>query len=159
MPYQMKDPADVAREFAAEPQDYAVFVDNNLGSRHEYLLRLRRELRPLAKISSAAVSIDVTDRPDVFERTSDWIGDQRLECATLNILAPQPGTPLHAQLKTEGRLLHENWDLYDTAHVAFRPKRMSPDQPAEGYAASYGGLFSRGSIWRRRPKDRSAVPP
>src|SRR6185295_19938821 len=37
MPYQMRDPAQVAREFEADGQAYAVFVDNNLGSRPEYL--------------------------------------------------------------------------------------------------------------------------
>lgn len=225
MPYQMRDPAQVAREFEADRQDYAVFVDNNLGSRPEYLVRLCRELRPLRKIWSAAVSIDVTDRPevvremalagctgvfvgfeslhpdnitdagkksprpddyarrvallhahgiqvngsfvygfdhdrpDVFERTCDWIESNRLECATFHILTPYPGTPLHAQMKRDGRLLHEDWDLYDTAHVVFRPKHMSPEQLADGYAGSYERLFSHASIWRRRPVDSAAVLP
>jgi radical SAM superfamily enzyme YgiQ (UPF0313 family) len=225
MPYQMREPAQVAREFEADGQDYAVFVDNNLGSRPDYLVRLCRELRPLGKIWSAAVSIDVTDRPevvremalagctgvfvgfeslhpdnildagkksprpddyarrvallhahgiqvngsfvfgfdhdrpDVFERTCDWIEAQRLECATFHILTPYPGTPLHARLKGEGRLLHDDWDLYDTAHVVFRPKHMTPEQLAAGYAGSYERLFSHASIWRRRPDDRAAVLP
>ena len=50
-------------EFEADDQPYGVFVDNNLGSRPEYLRRLCRALRPLEKIWSAAVSIDVTDDP------------------------------------------------------------------------------------------------
>src|SRR5438309_9555332 len=32
MPYRMRDPAQVAREFIADGQPYAVFIDNNLGS-------------------------------------------------------------------------------------------------------------------------------
>ena len=225
MPYQMKEPAQVAREFAADDQPYAVFVDNNLGSRPDYLLRLCRELAPLEKIWSAAVSIDVTDRPelvramalagctgvfvgfeslhpdnivdarkksprpgdyarrvallhdhgiqvngsfvfgfdhdrpDVFERTCEWIESNRLECATFHILTPYPGTPLHRQMAQEGRLLHDDWDLYDTAHVVFRPRHMSPEQLAGGYAWSYERLFSHTSIWRRRPEDRAAVLP
>jgi radical SAM superfamily enzyme YgiQ (UPF0313 family) len=225
MPYQMREPAQVAREFEADGQPYAVFVDNNLGSRPDYLFSLCRELRPLKKIWSAAVSIDVTDRPelvramalagctgvfvgfeslhpdnitdahkksprpddyarrvallhangiqvngsfvfgfdhdrpDVFERTCDWIEAQRLECATFHILTPYPGTPLHRQMEREGRLLHDDWDLYDTAHVVYRPKHMSPEQLADGYAWSYRRLFSHTSIWRRRPEDRAAVLP
>ena len=225
VPYQMREPAQIAREFADDGQSYAVFVDNNLGSRPEYLLRLCRELAPLEKIWSAAVSIDVTDRPevvramalagctgvfvgfeslhpeniidakkksprpddyarrvrllhdhgiqvngsfvfgfdhdgpDVFARTCDWIEANRLECATFHILTPYPGTPLHAQMKRDGRLLHADWDLYDTAHVVFRPKRMTPERLAEGYAWSYGRLFSHASIWRRRPEDTAAVLP
>ena len=63
MPYRMKDPAQIAAEFLEDDQPYAVFIDNNLGSRREYLRALCDALRPLQKIWSAAVSIDVTDDP------------------------------------------------------------------------------------------------
>jgi radical SAM superfamily enzyme YgiQ (UPF0313 family) len=99
------------------------------------------------------------DRPDVFERTVEWIERMRLECATFHVLTPYPGTPLFRQMKAEGRLLHEDWDLYDTAHVVFRPRHMSPEELAEGYAWCYRTLFAAGSIWRRRPEDASAVLP
>ncbi len=99
------------------------------------------------------------DGPDVFERTADWIERQRLECATFHILTPYPGTPLFRRLKQEGRLLHEDWQLYDTAHVVFRPARMSAEELAEGYAWLYRRLFSPASIWARRPEDARAVLP
>src|SRR2546423_140121 len=47
MPYLMRDVEQVADEFAADGQPYGVFIDNNLGSRPEYLRRLCRALRPL----------------------------------------------------------------------------------------------------------------
>jgi radical SAM superfamily enzyme YgiQ (UPF0313 family) len=225
MPYLVRDVEQIAAEFAADGQPYGVFVDNNLGSRPEYLRRLCHALRPLEKIWSAAVSIDVTDdptvvhemaragctgvfvgfeslqtdnivaahkksppaeeyaarveifhrqgiqvngsfvlgfdhdRPDVFETTVRWIEQQRLECATFHILTPYPGTPLFAQMEHDGRLLHKNWDLYDTAHVVFQPKLMTPPELAAGYAWCYRRLFSHGSIWRRRPRDRRSVAP
>src|SRR5439155_22447348 len=225
MPYLTRDVEQVVEEFRADGQPYAVFLDNNLGSRPDYLRRLCRALRPLEKIWSAAVSIDVTDdpslvremalagctavfigfesltndnitdshkksprttdyarrvavlhdhgiqvngsfvlgfdhdRPDVFERTAEWIEANRLECATFHILTPYPGTPLFAQMRSEGRLLHTDWSLYDTAHVVFRPRRMTERQLADGYAWCYRRLFSHGSIWRRRPTDWQAVPP
>ena len=225
MPYQLRDPDQIAREIMQDSQPYAVFIDNNLGSRPEYLRRLCRTLRPLERIWSAAVSIDVTDDPsilremalagctgvfvgfeslepgnieaagkksprpedyarrvallhdlgiqvngsfvlgfdhdrgDVFDRTVDWIQTNRLECATFHILTPYPGTPLYARLKANGRLLHEDWSLYDTAHVVFRPRHMQPDELAAGYARCYERVFSHRSIWRRRPADARAVPP
>ena len=73
-------------------------------------------------------------------------------------MTPYPGTPLFRQMEAEGRLLHRNWDLYDTAHVVFCPKRMSVEELQEGYAWCYRRLFSHGSIWRRRPADWRAVP-
>ena len=63
--YQMRPPEQVASEFAATGAPYGVFIDNNLGSRPDYLRRLCRALRPLEKIWSAAVSLDVTDDPTV----------------------------------------------------------------------------------------------
>ncbi len=225
MPYRMRDPAQVAAEFAADGQPYAVFVDNNLGSNRPYLRDLCQALRPLNKIWSAAVSIDVTDDPtlirsmalagctgvfvgfesltdenladarkktpkagdyarrvdmlhdngiqvngsfvlgfdhdrkDVFTRTAGWIEENRLECATFHILTPYPATPLFRQMEAEGRLLHRDWSLYDTAHAVFRPRNMSPEELEQGYAWMYQRLFSHRSIWLRRPEDWRAVPP
>src|SRR5690348_6818901 len=42
MPYLVRDVAQVAEEFRSDGQPYAVFVDNNLGSRPDYLRRLCR---------------------------------------------------------------------------------------------------------------------
>lgn len=225
MPYQMRDVDQVVEEFKVDNQPYAVFIDNNLGSRPEYLYQLCHALQPIERIWSAAVSIDVTDHPrlvremalagctgvfvgfeslqprniteagkkspspedyarrvrilhdngiqvngsfvlgfdhdepDVFARTVDWIETNRLECATFHILTPYPGTPLFDQMKREDRLIHQDWSRYDTAHVVFRPKQMTAEQLAEGYAWSYNRLFSHASIWKRRPADVAAIPP
>jgi radical SAM superfamily enzyme YgiQ (UPF0313 family) len=225
MPYLVRDVEQIVAEFRAEDQPYAVFIDNNLGSRPEYLRQLCRALKPLEKIWSAAVTIDVTDdpalvremalagctgvfigleslhnaniadshkksprtedyarrveilhrhgiqvngsfvlgfdhdRPDVFEKTAEWIEANRLECATFHILTPYPGTPLFAQMQADGRILHRDWSLYDTGHVVFQPKQMTPQQLADGYAWCYRRLFSHTSICRRRPADPRAVLP
>lgn len=224
MPYRMRDPEQIAAEFAADGQPYGVFVDNNLGSSREYLHKLCAALRPLQKIWSAAVTIDVTDDPglirqmalagctgvfigfesltdenltqarkrtpaaadyarrvqilhdngiqvngsfvlgfdhdgpEVFSQTCDWIEENRLECATFHILTPYPGTPLFRSMEQAGRLLHRNWNLYDTAHVVFRPQRMTVEELAAGYEYCYSRLFSHRSIWKRRPQDAGAVP-
>src|SRR5205807_8174523 len=72
IPYRMRDPKLVVDEFATDNQPYAVFIDNNLGSRRDYLRALCHALRQLNKIWSAAVSIDVTDdRERSEEHTSE----------------------------------------------------------------------------------------
>ena len=65
MPYHLRDPQQIVDEILADDQPYAVFTDNNLGSRPAYLRELCRALRPVERIWSAAVSLDVTDHPDV----------------------------------------------------------------------------------------------
>ncbi len=223
MPYRMRDVEDIRRQFEADDQPYGVFTDNNLGSKPEYLRALCQALRPLRKIWSAAVTLDVTndpsliremalagctgvfigfeslsddnlaharkrtprtedyarrvrllhehgiqvngsfvlgfdgDRKDVFQTTAEWIEENQLECGTFHILTPYPGTPLFRQMEAEGRLLHRNWDLYDTAHVVFRPKQMTPEELLLGYDWIYRRLFSHASIWRRRPSNVTAA--
>jgi radical SAM superfamily enzyme YgiQ (UPF0313 family) len=98
------------------------------------------------------------DRPDVFERTVEWIESTPLESANFQILTPYPGTPLFRQMEAEGRLLHRDWSRYDTAHAVFRPRHMTPRQLEEGYAWCYRRLYSWRSIWKRRPHDLRAVP-
>jgi radical SAM superfamily enzyme YgiQ (UPF0313 family) len=225
MPYRMREPGQIVREFADDGQPYAVFIDNNLGSKPDYLRALCRAIRPLEKIWSAAVTLDVTDDPaliremavagctgvfigfeslsdsnlasarkrtprteqyarririlhdhgiqvngsfvlgfdedrrDVFATTAQWIEANRLECATFHILTPYPGTPLFRQMESEGRILHRDWSLYDTSHVVFQPRHMTPGELAHGYGWIYQRLFSHTSIWRRRPEDWRAVAP
>ena len=65
MPYQCGTSSRSSQEIRADGQPYAVFIDNNLGSRPDYLRRLCRALRPLEQIWSAAVTIDVTDDPSL----------------------------------------------------------------------------------------------
>jgi radical SAM superfamily enzyme YgiQ (UPF0313 family) len=224
VPLQVLDRDQVARQIREAGEPYAVFLDNNLGTHRAYLRKLCATLRELDIIWSAAVSLDVTDDPDlvramalsgctgvfigfeslgdenlraagkrspraadyaarvrllhdhgiqingsfvfgfdgdgpeVFEETVDWIEANRLECATFHILTPYPGTPLFERLKEECRLLHTDWDRYDTAHAVFNPLRMTPKQLEAGYDWAYSRVFSPASIWRRRPAQAAAVP-
>ena len=93
-----------------------------------------------------------------WDKLVEWIEAVRLECATLQILTPYPGTPLYRRLEVEGRILHRRWEVYDPAHAVFRPRRMSPEALEVGYARCYERLFSWRSIWRRRPRSVSSVP-
>ena len=112
MPYRMRDPEQIAAEFAADGQPYAVFTDNNLGSRREYLRALCRALRPLEKIWSAAVSIDVTDDPTLIREmalagcTGVFVGFESL--ADENLLEAHKKTPKTADYARRVRILHDN---------------------------------------------------
>jgi radical SAM superfamily enzyme YgiQ (UPF0313 family) len=134
-----------ARKKSPRPSDYG----RRVGILHDHGIQVN---------GSFVLGFD-HDEPDVFERTTQWIEDNRLECATFHILTPYPGTPLFQQMEHSGRLLHRDWSRYDTAHVVFRPRCMTVEQLAEGYAWCYQRLFSHASIWRRRPADATAVAP
>ena len=88
------------------------------------------------------------DGPDVFARTVEWAISQGMETATFHILTPYPGTQLYRRMQAQGRLLHNNWDLYDTRHTVFRPSRMSPEQLEEGYWSACRDFYRWGAIAR-----------
>src|SRR5262249_35042051 len=52
-------------------------------------------------------------------------------------------------MKAEGRLDHERWDLYDTRHVVFRPKQMSREQLMDGYVYLYERAYGPDMTMRR----------
>ncbi|HEU5451288.1 MAG TPA: radical SAM protein, partial [Terriglobales bacterium] len=112
MPYRMRRAQHVAEEFAASGEPYAVFIDNNLGSRKDYLRELCRALRPLEKIWSAAVTIDVTDDPSLVRAmalagcTGVFIGFESL--SDENLAAAHKKTPRTADYARRVRILHDN---------------------------------------------------
>ena len=63
------------------------------------------------------------DDETVFDRTVEWAIEQGIETATFHILTPYPGTALHSRMAAQGRIMSDDWDLYDTRHVVFRPAR------------------------------------
>jgi radical SAM superfamily enzyme YgiQ (UPF0313 family) len=112
MPYQMLDVEQVVEQFRADDQPYGVFVDNNLGSNRNYLRRLCRALRPLEKIWSAAVTIDVTDEPDVVREmalagcTGVFVGFESLSDA--NLIDARKKTPRTDDYARRVELLHKH---------------------------------------------------
>ncbi len=88
------------------------------------------------------------DAASVFDRTVDWAVSRGIETATFHILTPYPGTALYQRMHEAGRLLHSDWDLYDTRHVVHRPARMSATELEEGYWRSYERFYQWSSIWR-----------
>jgi radical SAM superfamily enzyme YgiQ (UPF0313 family) len=110
--YQMRAPRDVAAEFEATGEPYAVFVDNNLGSNRKYLRALCRELRPLERIWSAAVTLDVTDDPSLVREmalagcTGVFIGFESLTDANIRLAGKR--SPRAIDYASRVEVLHES---------------------------------------------------
>lgn len=100
------------------------------------------------------------DDPSVFDRTVEWAVAHGVETATFHILTPYPDTRLYRRMAAEGRLLHSDWDRYDTRHTVFRPARMTPDQLEDGYRRAYREFYRwpnilRGATTKPAPRARA----
>jgi radical SAM superfamily enzyme YgiQ (UPF0313 family) len=88
------------------------------------------------------------DSPDVFDRTVDWAVGQGIETATFHIMTPYPGTALYERMNAQGRIVHRDWDRYDTRHVVFAPHGMTPEQLEDGYWRAYREFYRWSALWR-----------
>jgi radical SAM superfamily enzyme YgiQ (UPF0313 family) len=96
---------------------------------------------------SFVFGMDEDDRT-VFDRTVEWAIDHGIETATFHVLTPYPSTALYQRMARLGRLLHSDWDRYDTRQVVFRPARMSAEELEAGYWRAYRDFYRWGSILR-----------
>ncbi len=112
MPYRLRDVEQVVAEIREDGQPYAVFIDNNLGSKPEYLRTLCQALRPLDIIWSAALTIDVTDDPTLVRDmalagcTGVFVGFESLNLD--NLADAGKRTPVPEDYARRVQILHDH---------------------------------------------------
>lgn len=116
----------------------------NLG--RDYAGAIRRAQAHGVMVNGSFVFGMDEDGPDVFDRTTDWAVAHGIETASFHIMTPYPGTRLYQRLKSLGRILHDDWDRYDTRHTVFRPSRLKPDELEAGYWRAYEQFYAWSSI-------------
>ncbi len=89
------------------------------------------------------------DQRSVFADTLDLIDQLKIDIPRYAIFTPYPGTPAFRRLDAEGRLLHTRWQYYDTQHVVFQPRHMTPQELDDGFKWAYKHTFSVRSTLRR----------
>jgi radical SAM superfamily enzyme YgiQ (UPF0313 family) len=74
-----------------------------------------------------------TDTEKDFERVLRFAVENKLYMNAFNHLVPYPGTPLYTRLKSEGKLIHEQWWLYENykfGDVVFHPGSLGAEELA-----------------------------
>lgn len=76
-----------------------------------------------------------TDGQDagVFKRIVRFCRDARIDLAEFYIETPFPGTPFGKVCEDEGRLLHRDYEKWNTGNVVFEPKGMTKDELLGGF--------------------------
>ena len=97
------------------------------------------------------------DNKDVFRRTVEWGIENAITTSTYHVLTPYPGTQLYTDMVQQGRILTNNWDLYDTRHVVYQTKHFSPAELEEGYHWAYNEFYTWSNIVRSSVKHDSVT--
>jgi radical SAM superfamily enzyme YgiQ (UPF0313 family) len=108
--------------------------------------------------ASLAFGFD-NDTKETFGQTLDWLIRNKVETMTSHILTPYPGTRLYKRLLSENRIIDHDLSIYNTAHVVFQPRHMSPDELKQGYLKMYDDFYSLENIIKRRPDNRKLLMP
>lgn len=89
------------------------------------------------------------DDKDCFQKTQEFIYEANIDLPRFTICTPFPGTPFFERLKKEGRILTENWTLYDAQHVVFRPQKMTVEELEDGHRWIWNISYTYPKIMKR----------
>ncbi|NER36477.1 MAG: B12-binding domain-containing radical SAM protein [Oscillatoria sp. SIO1A7] len=127
----------------------------NLRQQHKYHNLNRDYQAAIRRLHDMGVMINGSfvfgmdeDDENVFDSTVEWAVQQGIETATFHILTPYPDTALYRQMAAEGRITSDNWDLYDTRHVVYKPAKMSPEVLEAGYWRAYREFYRWNAIFQ-----------
>jgi radical SAM superfamily enzyme YgiQ (UPF0313 family) len=98
-------------------------IKDKIGKFHDYEISI---------LSSMIFGFD-THTSDIFQESVEFCDYIEIDEVEGVILIPFAGTPLYNRLKTEGRILTDDWSKYDGNNVVYQPAMMSSDELYEGY--------------------------
>jgi len=135
--------------FETLSEENLLAVGKRVNHPQEYLETVQRIHDHGIGIDAAFVFGLDADDAGVFDRTLAFVERARIEVAFYSILTPYPGTRLHERLTQERRILTQDWSLYDSSHVVYRPRTFTPEQLLAGYYRVLKESYALGSIFKR----------
>jgi radical SAM superfamily enzyme YgiQ (UPF0313 family) len=97
------------------------------------------------------------DTLDSFGETVEFVMASRMDLPRYAIAVPFPNTGLYRRLKSEGRILTEDWSLYDGQHVVFQPKNMTADELLCNTRQAWRTTYGYSSMWKRLSGSRTRL--
>ena len=86
---------------------------------------------------------------DTFAETVDTINELKIDIPRYALYTPYPGTECYQRMEQQGRLLHKQWQYYDTQHVVIQPDRMTPAELDAGFQWAIRETFKIPAIRKR----------
>ena len=90
-----------------------------------------------------------TDTEAVFDITHDFLLKSKPAFLQACVMTPYPGTPVFEHLKSEGRILTDDWSKYDTKKIVVSPKNISAEKLQNGYNKIRKSTYGMSSILSR----------
>lgn len=124
-------------------------MNKGVNLRHDYIGAIK-------KIQSYGIRVDGSfivgydfDTPASFDELIGFIEEAKILMPLINILTPFPGTKLFKRFEKEGRILHKDWDRYDTKTIVFKHPFMKSGELEDGFIKVLRAVYSFESIYGR----------
>jgi radical SAM superfamily enzyme YgiQ (UPF0313 family) len=93
----------------------------------------------------------------VFDRTYEFLMENRISVPRVHILTPVPGTPLYDEMQRQGRIASDDFGRFSGGQVVFQPRNFEPAELQANYWKLYERLFSWKSIWHRFGRNSASL--
>lgn len=91
--------------------------------------------------TNAMMMITENDTLKRIKETVEWC-KENADSMQMFIKSPLPGTPFYDRMKEEGRILTDDFSLYDAQHCIVKPSNMSPYDLQMGVIQGYLDFYS-----------------
>jgi len=109
-----------------------------------------KKLREYGILTMASLIFGLdSDTDTVFDLGHEFLTKSKAAFFQACVMTPYPGTPVFNTLKSEGRILTDNWSKFDATKVLIQPKNMTSEELLEGYNKIKYSIYSRRSTLRR----------
>ncbi len=107
-------------------------------------------LRERGILAFAGVMLGLDEDTSAYYRKLPALLDEVGPAVILpSISIPIPGTPFHAEVASEGRILDRDLSRYDGDHVVFRPRGVTPAEVVEAFERVNRSYYAAPAVVRR----------
>jgi len=89
------------------------------------------------------------DTKQSLNETADFVINNRIPLPKFYVLTPLPGTEFYKQMKSESRLLHEDYQKYTATNCVFKPLNFTPEELDDEYWKIYKKIYTFSNILKR----------
>jgi radical SAM superfamily enzyme YgiQ (UPF0313 family) len=89
------------------------------------------------------------DTVDTFQRSLQFLIDNKVSFLKLFTPCPYPGTKYYDDMLQADRILVHDWGRYDYGSPLIRPAQMTTDEMMDGFKYVYEGFYSTAAIAKR----------
>ncbi len=121
----------------------------SLKTLEENVLAVRRlRSNGIMTMASLIFGLD-SDTPKDFDLGYEFLVKSKAAFFQACAMTPYPGTPVFEKLRSEGRILTDDWSKFDSTKIIVSPKNMTPEKMVESFDRIKNRIYGKMSILRR----------